>query len=543
MATITHEGVQSNSQPERNNGPAVIRSDPLGQGPKPQSQALLLTVVWISSFILHVILLLLFAFVTVSSTNANVSTESQALNADVDEEKPQEKILTSEDEGTGVDPSEGIGYDVPRIESISIPGPVNPTENIGMKDAEGPQTSVPPPPGIGDGLGGTNLVEKGGLAALNNMPGGLHGIYAPGGPGGRSGSTKDDLLKSGGGTTGSELAVGRGLGWIARHQAPDGHWGLDSFDQHGKCKCTGLGLHDDIAGTAFGVLPFLGAGETHIKKKDSKSTKNYHLVVDKALKYLMSKQARDGGFGGTMYSHGLATIAMCEAYGMTGDKKLRDSAQRAINFVRAAQSENGGWRYEPRQGGDTSVVGWQVMALRSGQMAELTVEDKNNMTLGKATKWLNSCNTADGGGYGYTGPEPTPTMTAVGLLCRLYLGTGPRNSGIQNGVKYLMASPPGSTSSMYYYYYATQVMHHVGGPAWEGWNPKMRDMLIAKQDQGTDAKHKDQLGSWSPAGDVHAGAGGRLMITSMSIMTLEVYYRHLPLYQKDAASGKGMAAK
>src|SRR5205823_4456771 len=100
------------------------------------------------------------------------------------------------------------------------------------------------------------------------------------------------------------------------------------------------------------------------------------------------KQGRDGSFGGGMYAHGLAAIAMCEAYGMTSDPVLRGSAQRAIDFIRAAQSDNGGWRYQPREGGDTSVVGWQVMALKSGQMAGLIVDDSRNPTLARASRWL-----------------------------------------------------------------------------------------------------------------------------------------------------------
>src|SRR5262249_34925206 len=150
------------------------------------------------------------------------------------------------------------------------------------------------------------------------------------------------------------------------------------------------------------------------------------------------------------------------------------------------------------------------------------------------------CMTADGSGYGYQGPEPTPTMSSVGLLCRLYLGTGPRNTGIVAGVNYLKQTPPGSTNSLYYYYYATQVMHHVGGEAWEFWNPRMRQLLISKQDKGKDPKHSHQKGSWAPAGDAHAGAGGRMMITSLSILTLEVYYRHLPLYRRDLGGEKSL---
>ena len=43
----------------------------------------------------------------------------------------------------------------------------------------------------------------------------------------------------------------------------------------------------------------------------------------------------------------------------------------------------------------------------------------------------------------------------------------------------------------------------------------------------------DEITEWSSAGDVHGSAGGRLMITSLNLLTLEVYYRHLPLYYRD----------
>ncbi len=96
---------------------------------------------------------------------------------------------------------------------------------------------------------------------------------------------------------------------------------------------------------------------------------------------------------------------------------------------------------------------------------------------------------------------------------------------------------------MYYYYYATQVMHHFGGEPWQNWNPRMRDMLVAKQDRGMDRAHPDQKGSWSPVGDAHGGAGGRIMITSLSLLTLEVYYRYLPLYHRDMGGNKDEAVK
>src|SRR5262249_1783354 len=153
-----------------------------------------------------------------------------------------------------------------------------------------------------------------------------------------------------------------------------------------------------------------------------------------------------------------------------------------------------GWRYQPRQSGDTSVVGWQVMGLKSGQMSGLNVP---STTLRKAELFLDSCETSDGGGYGYTGPQETPTMTAVGLLCRQSLGTPRRNPKLRNGADKLMKKyVPSRSPNTYYEYYATQVMHHMGGDYWEFWNrgdgkgfKGMRDTLVERQSQD---------GSWDP---------------------------------------------
>jgi hypothetical protein len=342
--------------------------------------------------------------------------------------------------------------------------------------------------------------------------------------------------------------VARGLEWLALHQSPDGSWSLDEYhrwsrrtlkdtDYFADPRLTGKGPKNDIAGTAFGVLPFLAAGITNkpVNKKgqDAEEANKYVKTVDKALRYLMTKQGKDGKLGAGMYEHGLATIALCEAYGLTSDPVLKRHAQEALNFVVKAQDPaGGGWRYQPRERGDTSVVGWQVMALKSGQMSGLSVP---SITLKAAEKFLDYVEFKESskptGRYGYTDPEGNKeTLTAVGLLCRQYLGTPRRNPALRAGVDWLVKSyKPGATNNIYYEYYATQVMHHMGGDHWEAWNKGakggqgIRDHLIAKQE-------KD--GSWNPAGDVWGSRGGRIMQTSLSLLTLEVYYRHLPLYQR-----------
>ncbi|HJT78641.1 MAG TPA: prenyltransferase/squalene oxidase repeat-containing protein, partial [Gemmataceae bacterium] len=449
----------------------------------------------------------------------------------------------------GINPEVPLNYDVPRLEDVSVPGPVDPSQSIGIPGAppDAPQDNIPAPPGLGNGLGGGITSDTAGHAALNDLFGGKGGLMVAGGFGGRSGSTRERLAMEGGGNALSEAAVANGLLFLARHQSADGHWSMEHWDRNYHAKesdpsaprapynGTGLGTNNDVAGTAFGLLPFLGAGYTHKPPAADATGKaphiNYQKVVKAGLDYLIRKQTAQGEFPGGMYAHGLAAIAVCEAYGLTSDPLLKRSAQKAIDFIVYAQDPSkGGWRYTPRTDSDTSVTGWQVMALKSGQMAGLNVPSG---TLRGAEKWLDSCMTKDKGGYGYTGPEETPTMTSVGLLCRMYLGWSPKNPGLLAGVKKLKAYPPGSINSLYYYYYATQVMHHMGGEDFAAWNPKMRDLLIKTQDKGTDAKRPMQRGSWDPKGDVHGTVGGRIMITSLSLLTLEVYYRHLPLYKRD----------
>jgi hypothetical protein len=223
---------------------------------------------------------------------------------------------------------------------------------------------------------------------------------------------------------------------------------------------------------------------------------------------------------------------MCEAYGLTQDPKLKRSAQAAVNFIVKAQDPTGGgWRYAPRQAGDTSVVGWQVMALKSAQMSGLDVPPR---TMKKAEFYLDGCMSNQDFGYGYVGVGSTPTMSAVGLLCRQYLQAwGPASPRMRKGVEnWIMKYLPPNGKNMYCYYYATQVLHHFGGDNWKKWNERMKTALIKEQDDGKTLRYKHQLGSWSPVGDPHGDVGGRLMITSLSILTLEVYYRHLPLYRR-----------
>ena len=278
------------------------------------------------------------------------------------------------------------------------------------------------------------------------------------------------------------------------------------------------------AATGIALLPFLGAGCTH-RDGDYQDTVKRGLYSLGALA-VVTPQGIDLRGGGTMYAQALASIALCEAYGMTKDEALKEIAQGALRFIVYAQNvEGGGWRYTPGEPGDVTVTGWQLMALRSGQLAKLEVPSP---TVGRIEKFLDSVQTDGGARYRYqTHRKPEPTTSAVGLLCRMYLGWGRDTPALYQGVAFLDKWGP-SESNIYYNYYATQVLHFWEGPEWEKWNRQMRDYLIATQ-----STESHEAGSWHFP-DHYGDTGGRLYTTAMALMILEVYYRHMPLFEQRA---------
>lgn len=352
---------------------------------------------------------------------------------------------------------------------------------------------------------------------------------------GRDPRLRSQMVVHEGGTIHSEAAVANGLRWLSRHQASDGSWSLNRFQHdgecNGRCGATG-GANSDTAATGLGLLPFLGAGQTPERGI-------YSDHVKRGLAWLVNAQKSNGDLrsgSGNMYAHGIASIALCEAYMLTKDESLRGPAQKAVDFIVKAQDKSdrrrgGGWRYSPGEQGDLSVVGWQLMALQSARHAGLKVPEE---VFDRADKFLDSVQGGKHGGlYSYvSGRAPEDAMIAEGLLCREYLGWPADHPGLTEGSKHLLKHLPKAESpNIYYWYYATQTMHHLGGEGWETWNTAARDTLIALQsDEGHEA------GSWDPVGGAIGGhdvqSGGRLYMTSLAICTLEVYYRHLPIYRR-----------
>ena len=377
-----------------------------------------------------------------------------------------------------------------------------------------------------------SLTPKNGIAAQANaaLRAGLNS---------RSKDSKRDLLSRFGGSNDSEKAVSLALKWLASHQDPQtGAWTLaHSLVCRGQCDHPGERRGSLNAATGLALMCFLGAGQTHREGE-------YKETVFKGLSFLISNmtfQKGEGswyagnGFKGfdDMYAHGIATIAMCEAYGMTKDPALRDAAQAGLNFLRFAQNQNtGGWHYAPNGLGDTSVVGWQMMALKSGAMSGFAVDID---VVRKANFFLDQMAFDEGASYHYDfnakakQQKYNQSCTACAVLCRMYSGMPKDHPSIEAAVEKFSKAGP-SKSGTYYNYYATQVLKQYGGKEWETWNVKMRDQLLATQVTSGHA-----AGSWYWDDGHSTDAGGRFYTTCMATMILEVYYRYMPLYNEQSA--------
>lgn len=354
---------------------------------------------------------------------------------------------------------------------------------------------------------------------------------------GRGKGNKLGLLASQGGSKETEDAVHWGLDWLARHQFPDGHWSLD-HSPLAKGPTTGVGsTRNMVAATGMAVLPFLASGYTHKEGP-------YRPVVTAALKYLIANQQPNGllespgGYspGTLFYAHGLAAIPLCEAYALTKDPYLEAPATAAIRFLLETQNTAGGWRYSIGDGQcDTSVLGWQLMAMKSARLAGIEVPEE---AFNRCKAFLESVRMGPARErFGYMAEKNRVEVhrelstTSIGQLCLQFMGLPQGDPTLEKAVDYMLATPPNvQNRDCYYWYYATQVIHNVQGPKWDKWNREMKRVLVASQDTNqTSTDH----GSWDPAQPVldrSGKEGGRHMVTCFHVLCLEVYYRYLPIY-------------
>lgn len=337
-----------------------------------------------------------------------------------------------------------------------------------------------------------------------------------------------------GGSRETERAVTAALAWLAANQSSDGRWaaarhgaGVERAVQgHHR---QGAGARSDHGVTGLAMLAFLGAGNTH---RDG----DYAEAVRRGVGFLVGRQRADGSLAGdaeffaALYCHGMATIALAETCAMTGDESLRPALERAVRHTLAMQHPvTGGWRYAAGDRGDTSQLGWQVMVLSSARNAGVTGLEAAQA---RALPFLQSVSSGTAGGLAaYRPGERTSfTMTAESLFCRLLLGMPADHPAAAEALDLLARTPPDrSRPNAYAWYYATLASFHAGGPQWDRWNLALQAALLPLQRRDGSALD----GSWDPD-PVWGGHGGRVYATALAAMTLEVYYRHLPMHRQAA---------
>ena len=321
-----------------------------------------------------------------------------------------------------------------------------------------------------------------------------------------------DTIKQMGGSDGTEKAIVAGIEWLSKNQEKDGRWDTKKFNSE---------ANYDVGGTGLALLCYFGWGARHDRPG------KYQNNVKKALSWLIKQQNKDGNLAvsGKMYSHAIGAIALCEGYGITKDPEIKIAAQKAIGYTISSQHPQlGGWRYRPGQESDTSVTGWQFMALHSARMAGINVPEES---FELARRWLDFAGGGKHGGlYGYKGPSDiSRAMVATGMFCRQLDLVPPTDPRMIESAQLLKNNPLRSVNpDLYYIYYATLALYQHQGPIWQNWNNKLKVTLPKIQN-----KTGKNAGSWDLSRLITKG-GGRVASTTLAILSLEVYYRILPMY-------------
>jgi hypothetical protein len=346
-------------------------------------------------------------------------------------------------------------------------------------------------------------------------------------------------------TRDSEVALEKGLQWLARTQGEEGNW-----------RCNDLGL------VGLGALAFLAAGQA--------PGRGVHgVTVQRALDHLVS-HARPSGLLNVsnsqrdMYNHGLATLVLGQAHGMStgADLRLHTTLEQALELIALTQCGDGGGGYQAQarpKGHDLSLVVMQAKALRSAMDSGLEVPAD---VVAKAVQsvrehyWPRAGHAADSeeiartvpGQFTYSkgGGGPTLAMAAAGVVCLQEFGCYddwriPKNMEVIGAAVRQMADSEPTEGTMpfdaYTLYYVAQSLYQVGGSDWREFYPVLRDYLVASQRD--DAQQPERRGSWSDRGADGrgrlSGNSGDLYATSVACLVLAIPNRYLPILQEGPA--------
>ncbi len=511
---------------------------------------------WIISLAVHSLLLLIMSLIVFGSLQEEEEPPIRVASIEPpppDEEEEKEERTLEEVEVTIEDE---VITDQPIVTDLDVP-----IEDLQTEDPV--EEEAVEPKGREEAVA---TAEAGGAMAFMAIGagGGAAGAF-----GSRTGGGKKRAVGKNGGSRASESAVNAALIWFKKHQSPNGMWDVDGFQDNCKenPKCEPGTIHNldngdgDCACTAYAVLCFLGAGYDH------KTPGKFKDTVAKGLEWLKGIQNADGTFGVKKrnYENPICTMAICEAYAMTMDPTLKETAQKAVDLLLSRQAKSdkfpygAGWDYtaaNPKRN-DSSVTGWCVMALKAAKSAGLNVGDgwegskqwfDAHWQASNPGKNADSLSYEDKSYFSYTFNQTNDDaffnfgnkvindmkkrrpVECVGALCGVFLGKRPGDGILDSLIRTVMEEqvPKGYPTNTYWMYYNTLAVFQYGGKDWKIWNDQVRDMLVnAQHGNGTGCLN----GSWDYTGtggavESHIAPVGRLLSTAYCCLSLEVYYRY-----------------
>jgi hypothetical protein len=282
--------------------------------------------------------------------------------------------------------------------------------------------------------------------------------------------------------------------------------------------------------TSLAVMAFLSAG--HVPGEG-----RYGASIEKGIRWILHKQRKNGLIADDgqheMYHHGIATLMLAEAAGMT-DRALagevRKGVEKAVAIILKAQRtrgvDRGGWRYRVAgPDSDMSVTGWQVMALRAAKNLGCDVPAE---AIERAVEFIKRCQDNGTGGFRYT-PHGQLTLACTGTSILALEICGKEHHHCHEALRggaYLIRKPnlPDANQPYFFYsiYYGSQAAFQLGGNYWTIFRPALHDVLLRMRNGG---------GFWD-GHSADASHGGRSYCTAMAILALTVEYRFLPIYQR-----------
>jgi hypothetical protein len=322
----------------------------------------------------------------------------------------------------------------------------------------------------------------------------------------------------------------RGLQFLAASQSPDGTWNAGPTTADGLENAAAVdrswagGGQQGPGVTALALLAFLASGE-------DANFGIYSTHIRKAVRSIIGNQdANTGYIGPSMYHHGFAMLALAEAYGTVDDRTLwpdkkaprsiGQALELAVRTAVTSQKSNpaNAWRYAPgdRQA-DVSVSGAVIIGLLAARNAGIEVPDAS---IDKALLYYRSMTDRSGDVFYVTAGNRLATSTARVSIAALAYAVARRKDlpEYKATVEYLKdrLGEPAGPYGEYTLYYEAQALFQGDVDAWQKWNEHLVRQLKAAQ---------------LPDGSIQ-GRFNPPIATSLSLLSLAVNYRFLPIYER-----------